>query len=285
MLLAHADHARLKVVAIGDVAQLPEIEAGGLFRRAGPPARRDQPPDQPAAAAPMGTTGARSPAHGQRGRRTGVVRRTWPHRGSQPVGQATNTPGRRLVGRNEISGRTPTHHDRGSPQRRRGPQRIGLVHCLPSVNGACSPRRSTTTSKRSKPSNANSPGCPPSRLRLPPQRRRLHRPDQEPVQPPTGTVQPDTWSPNSADGRTPPPRRRSGASPRPVSRPTAAKPASPTPRPPSALAPTPRPARRTSSGHRVPRQHGASHRYPRPRRAPRPQRRSWFPRDAVNQMT
>jgi conjugative relaxase-like TrwC/TraI family protein len=31
-LLAHAQHARAKVVAVGDLAQLPEIQAGGLFR-------------------------------------------------------------------------------------------------------------------------------------------------------------------------------------------------------------------------------------------------------------
>jgi conjugative relaxase-like TrwC/TraI family protein len=31
-LLAHAQHAGVKVVAVGDVEQLPEIEAGGLFR-------------------------------------------------------------------------------------------------------------------------------------------------------------------------------------------------------------------------------------------------------------
>jgi len=31
-LLAHAQHAGAKVVAVGDVAQLPEIQAGGLFR-------------------------------------------------------------------------------------------------------------------------------------------------------------------------------------------------------------------------------------------------------------
>src|SRR6266536_5438338 len=31
-LLAHAQHAGAKVVAVGDIEQLPEIEAGGLFR-------------------------------------------------------------------------------------------------------------------------------------------------------------------------------------------------------------------------------------------------------------
>ena len=103
-LLDAAEHARAKLVLVGDDRQLPEIEAGGAVPRARRPARRARADGGPPAARAVGPRRARRTARRRRRALRPRVPRARPDRRRADRGGGARAARRRLAGRRSERG-------------------------------------------------------------------------------------------------------------------------------------------------------------------------------------